>query len=84
MKKSVLVVAAALLMVSPVAAQSSVTTRLPGTTIPSRQLPLKGTTSATSCAAYGPGFVKVEGTNSCMKIGGALSVGIGTGGTVGR
>ena len=49
-----------------------------------KELPVKGATSANSCAAYGPGFVKVEGTNSCMKIGGALSVGVGTGGTVGR
>jgi hypothetical protein len=77
MKKSVLVIAAALLTVSPVAAQSSGTTRLPASATPSRQLPVKGAASATSCAAYGPGFVKVEGTDSCVKVGGTLSVGVG-------
>jgi hypothetical protein len=25
------------------------------------------------CAAFGPGFVKVEGTDTCMKIGGSFS-----------
>jgi hypothetical protein len=34
-----------------------------------------------SCATYGAGFVKVDGTDTCMKIGGA--VGIGVGGSVG-
>ena len=43
-------------------------------------LPLKGARSANSCAEYGAGFVKVEGTNTCMKIGGAISVGAGVSG----
>ena len=41
-------------------------------------LPLKGATSANSCAAYGAGFVKVQGTDTCVKIGGAVSIGAGT------
>jgi hypothetical protein len=36
-------------------------------------LPLKKPTAANSCAEYGAGFVKVEGTESCVKIGGAIS-----------
>jgi Porin subfamily len=34
-----------------------------------------------SCAMYGPGFVKIEGSNTCIKIGGSISVegGVGTG-----
>ena len=40
-------------------------------------LPLKRETSGTSCAAYGAGFVKVEGTETCVKIGGAVSIGAG-------
>jgi hypothetical protein len=28
------------------------------------------------CAAFGPGFVKVEGTDTCVKVGGAFSVGV--------
>ena len=45
---------------------------------PSRQLPLKGAGASNACAAYGSGFVKVEGTETCIKIGGAVSVGVGT------
>lgn len=41
-------------------------------------LPLKRSTPDNSCAAYGPGFVKVEGTSTCMKIGGEVSIGAGT------
>ena len=44
----------------------------------SKPLPLKRGTSANSCAEYGAGFVKIEGTNTCMKIGGAISIGAGT------
>lgn len=42
---------------------------------PGRLLPVKGATSAHSCAAFGAGFVKVEGTDTCVKIGGAVSAG---------
>jgi Porin subfamily len=43
-----------------------------------RQLPLKGAGASNACSAYGPGFVKVEGTETCMKIGGAVGIGAGT------
>ncbi len=42
-----------------------------------RPLPVKGAGAGNSCAAYGPGFVKIDGTDTCMKIGGAISVGVG-------
>jgi hypothetical protein len=29
------------------------------------------------CSVYGPGFIKVEGSETCLKIGGAVSVGAG-------
>jgi len=41
-------------------------------------LPLKRATSGNSCAAYGAGFVKIEGTETCMKIGGGIGIGGGT------
>ncbi|MBR0715531.1 hypothetical protein [Bradyrhizobium liaoningense] len=41
-------------------------------------LPLKGTNGANPCSAFGPGFVKVESTGSCVKIGGSIDVGTGT------
>ena len=31
-----------------------------------------------ACAAYGAGFVKVEGSDMCIKIGGSVSVDAGT------
>ncbi|HMI00748.1 MAG TPA: porin [Bradyrhizobium sp.] len=42
-----------------------------------RLLPLKGAAAGNSCAAFGPGFVKVDGTETCVKIGGAVSIGVG-------
>jgi hypothetical protein len=38
--------------------------------------------AARSCAEYGAGFVRVEGSDSCVRIGGSISV--GTGGRIGR
>jgi hypothetical protein len=43
-------------------------------------LPLKGPDTRNTCAAFGPGFVKVEGTDTCVKIGGAVSIGAGSSG----
>lgn len=45
------------------------------TTASDKPLPVKRSSNA--CAEYGAGFVKIEGTNTCMKIGGAISVGAG-------
>ncbi len=44
-------------------------------------LPLKRSYPANACAEYGAGFVRVEGTTTCMKIGGAVSVGAGVSGS---
>jgi hypothetical protein len=41
-------------------------------------LPVRGAGAGNSCAAYGPGFVKVDGTDTCVKIGGAFSIGVGS------
>jgi hypothetical protein len=30
-----------------------------------------------SCAEYGPGFVRVEGSSSCVRIGGGIGIGTG-------
>jgi predicted secreted protein len=42
-----------------------------------RSPPVKGVGAGNSCAAYGPGFVRIDGTETCMKIGGAVSIGVG-------
>lgn len=42
-----------------------------------KALPLKGAGGAAkagSCASYGPRFVMVEGTGTCVKIGGSISI----------
>ncbi len=49
----------------------------PGTAAPSgKPLPLKGASSANSCAAYGADFVRIEGSDTCIKIGGTIGVGV--------
>ena len=41
-------------------------------------LPLKRDAGGgNSCAAYGPGFVKVEGSGTCVKVGGSVQIGAG-------
>jgi len=45
---------------------------------PTKTLPLRPPkAAANSCAEYGAGFVRVEGSSTCVKIGGSLSVGVG-------
>jgi hypothetical protein len=46
----------------------------------SRQLPLKGAAAQNACAAYGPGFVRVAGSETCVRVGGAVSIEAGRGG----
>ena len=43
-----------------------------------RLLPLKGAGAGNSCAAYGPGFVRLDGTDTCVKTGGAIGIGVGS------
>jgi hypothetical protein len=33
--------------------------------------------AANPCSEYGPGFVRIEGSSTCMKVGGSLDVGVG-------
>jgi hypothetical protein len=42
-----------------------------------KPLPAKRPGSANACAEYGAGFVRIEGTSTCMKIGGAVGIGAG-------
>jgi hypothetical protein len=77
MRKSLLVMMAVVLA-SAAAAAEQPRPRKPEKAAPSgKLLPLKRSNSANACAEYGAGFVRVEGTGTCMKIGGAVSVGAG-------
>jgi hypothetical protein len=40
-------------------------------------LPVKGEHAGNPCAVYGSGFTKVDGTDTCVNIGGAVSIGVG-------
>jgi len=45
------------------------------------ELPAKkaGPSAQKSCPEYGPGFVRVEGSSSCVRVGGSTSVDVGAG-----
>ena len=49
---------------------------------PADKLPPVKSAGSNPCAAYGPGFVKVDGTSTCVQVGGSISVGVS--GAVGR
>jgi len=67
-----------LLIAAPACAQSTRPLKLDRATS-AQSMPVKPPKYDSSCAAYGAGFVKVDGTNTCVKIGGSISVGAGGG-----
>jgi hypothetical protein len=47
---------------------------------PAKSLPLQpAKAAANACAEYGAGFVRIEGSSTCIKIGGSIGVGVGVG-----
>jgi hypothetical protein len=74
MRKSLLVIVA-MLPALPALAEQPLAQKSDRAAASGKLLPLKGATSGNSCAAFGAGFVKVEGSDTCVKIGGAISVG---------
>jgi Porin subfamily len=47
---------------------------------PAKSLPLRPARAAANpCAEYGAGFVRIEGSSTCIKIGGSIGVGVGVG-----
>jgi Porin subfamily len=71
------IVVAVLLPASIALAEPSSRQKSDKPTASDRLLPLKAAGAGNPCAAYGPGFVRVDGTETCVKIGGAVSIGIG-------
>ena len=72
MQKLCLLAALAFLIVPALAEQSRpLKFDQPGT----KTLPVKEPKYDGSCAAYGAGFVKVAGTDTCVKVGGSVSIG---------
>jgi hypothetical protein len=76
MQKNLLMLGALLLLASAAAAESSHPLKLDQPTSVT-SLPVKQPKSVDSCAAYGAGFVKLAGSDSCVKIGGSVSIGVG-------
>jgi len=76
MRKTSLVVIAVLLPAAALAQQGR-RLNLQTPSDAGKSLPSKATTRSNPCASLGPGFVKVEGTDTCVKLGGAVSVGAG-------
>jgi hypothetical protein len=77
MRNLLLAIAVAMLPACPALAEQPVTPKPDKHTSPDRLPPPKRAGTFNSCAAYGVGFVKVEGTDTCVKIGGAVSIGVG-------
>ena len=78
MRNTLLAIVTATLLPASIALAEQPSDRKPDKpTASSRLLPLKGAAAGNSCAAFGPGFVRVDGTETCVKIGGAVSIGVG-------
>ncbi len=59
----------------PLAPQKPSRMAIPKTATSDKPLPAKRS-GDNSCAAYGPGFVKVNGSDTCVKVGGDMSVSV--------
>lgn len=62
-----------------VAAEAGTTLKLPRAIPPAKLAPRAGASRSNPCSAYGPGFARVDGSDTCVKIGGAIGVGVGSG-----
>ena len=75
MRKILLAIVIAVLPVSVALAEPTNTQKPSKQSVASdRPLPTKGARAGNSCAAYGPGFVKADGTDTCVKLGGGIGI----------
>jgi hypothetical protein len=83
MRNSVLILLMTALPISMAAADPLAPQKPARMTLPSatsdKTLPVKRGGDASACSAYGPGFVKVDGSDTCVKLGGTVSVGASAG-----
>jgi hypothetical protein len=72
--RNIFLIVVLLLSASSASAQQSRDRKpdMPAASIP----PRPARAAVNPCAEYGAGFVRIEGSSTCMKIGGSLDVGI--------
>jgi len=75
MRKILLAIVAATLPALTALAEPPAFPKSGNTTKPGKLLPLKGANSTNSCAEFGTGFVRIAGSDTCVKVGGSLSAG---------
>jgi hypothetical protein len=80
MRSILLAIVIAVPAVSSALAETPGVLKLDKHTSSDRLLPLKRPGTGNSCAAFGPGFVKADGTDTCVKIGGAVRIDAGVSG----
>ena len=65
------------LSISTAAADPAIPQKTSRAAIVGKRLAVKLGSPRNPCAAYGPGFLKVEGSDTCVKVGGSVSIGVG-------
>lgn len=61
-----------------IAAETGTALKLPKSIPPGKLAPRASASAGNPCAGYGPGFARVDGTETCIKVGGAIRVDVGT------
>ena len=76
--RNLLLLSTALVLSSSAAfAEQSRPLRLDKGSAAAKPQPLKRPSAVNSCAQYGAGFVMIEGSGTCVKTGGSVSIGVG-------
>jgi hypothetical protein len=76
LRNILLIVALATLSISTAAADPLARQKPSGDAISGKPLAAKRIDRSHVCAAYGPGFVAVDGSDTCVKVGGSISAGV--------
>jgi hypothetical protein len=76
MRTILVIVPVTLLLASPAGAQQSPQFKF-DQPADAKTLPVRPPKADNSCAAFGAGFVRLTDTNTCVKVGGTISVGAG-------
>lgn len=79
MRNILLIVALATLSISTAAADSLTPHKHSRDTTKGRPLAAERLGRSHACAEYGPGFVAVDGTDTCVKVSGSIGAGVKSG-----